>query len=436
VKNKTTRLFLAITFSLLVSVPSYGRGFGGGFGGFRGGGGDFDRGGFDRGGFGGGGFDRGGFDRGFDNADRAGVARTPESASNWNGVKNYDYGGGFNKIAQPEAMDHPNFNQFSAHNPSELSADNSFGRVAQNNASNFHPQNFDENNLSAQGENVRNSFNHNTNINNYGGYHNYNGYHPDYPQAGYHPYGGYGNHPYGAYGYHPYGGYGYHHYGFYGYPGGWSSAGLEASMWTCMGLTSLTSFLGIAAMSGNRNAGASNVTYEGGNTYINTLPAQDYYQQGQQLAGSAGGDAPANSQLTAMAQTVSSDTQSPTVTPAATQAWQPLGVYSLCEPGQKQSTTLFQLAINKDGVVRGNYMNQITNEKAQVHGALDKSTERISWTIGSNPQTVFSTTLPELMKKDSKVVVQFGPASTQQMSFIRIPEPKQTQSQNVPAATS
>jgi hypothetical protein len=425
VKNKTAKLLVALACSSLLSVPSYGRGFGGG--GFRGGG--FGGGGFgggDRGfgndrGYGGDGFDRGyggsGLDRGFDNADRP-VARTPAVDNGWNGVKNYSYGGGFNKIAdQPSTAYRPNASQLTGHNPSQLSADSGFGNVAQ--------------------------YNHNTNINNYGGYHANSV--AGYPRAGTHPYAADGYHPYGAYGYHPYGAYGYHPYsGLYGYAGGWANAGFaEASMWTCMGLTSLTSFLGLAAMSGNRGS-SSNVTYEGGNTYINTVPAQDYYQQGQQLAGIAGSNVASNPQLTAMAadgatQQVSSDAAQPTSptasTSPATEKWEPLGVYSLCEPGQKQSTTLFQLAINKEGVVRGNYMNEITNEKAQVHGALDKKTQRISWTIGSNPETVFSTSLQELMKENSKVVVQFGPAKTQEMAFIRQPAPKKSASEK-PAQSS
>jgi len=40
--------------------------------------------------------------------------------------------------------------------------------------------------------------------------------------------------------------------------------------------------------------------------------------------------------------------------------------------------------------------------------------------------------LPELTKKDSKVVVQFGPNNTQQMAFIRLPEPKENESTTPP----
>lgn len=110
---------------------------------------------------------------------------------------------------------------------------------------------------------------------------------------------------------------------------------------------------------------------------------------------------------------------------APVEKWQPLGVYSLVEPGQKSSTTLFQLAINKDGIIKGNYMNQITNERSPLQGALDKKSGQISWYVGNNPTTIFETNFQEIAKKDSKVVVQFGAEQTQQMALIRLPKPSE-----------
>ena len=203
-----------------------------------------------------------------------------------------------------------------------------------------------------------------------------------------------------------------------------------------MGVSTLTSFLGLAALSDSHKQAATNVTYEGDNVYVNGQPAQQYYQQAQQLAGTAGGNdysgeqngstgVPLNQQL---AYNPDSNGQIPTAAASgATEQWEPLGVYSLVEPGQSQSTMLFQLAINKNGIVRGNYLNQITSERAQIHGALDKATQQISWSIGDNSDTVFGTTLNELMKEDSKVVVQFGPSNTKQMSLVRQKPPDESQ---------
>jgi hypothetical protein len=402
----------------------------------------------------------------------------------------YGHGGGFDSVAGTSGMaNHFNPSQITGHNPSTMGSANGFGSIAGNqermggmNANSFTKNttvnNFGHNDLS------------NANVNNYHSYAN-NAYHPysasayhpygasayhPYGASAYHPYGASAYHPYGAYGYHPYGAYGYHPYGgVYGYPGGWYNPGfMEATMWTCMGMSTLSSFLGLAALSskGSQSAPTTNITYAGGNTYINGVPSTQYYQQAQQLAATAplappaapyaatsammpavtsqfastaglGPGAAAPSAAPGLVPTavpgVVTDTtpgglaavtpsQLPQTTATVPERWEPLGVFSLVEPGQTKSTTLFQLAINKDGIVRGNYVNEITNERTQVHGALDKATQRISWTVGDNPETVFSSVLSDLTKDKCKVLVQFGPNNTQQMAFQRMPPPKQSDS--------
>ncbi|MBX9722928.1 MAG: hypothetical protein K2X81_16115, partial [Candidatus Obscuribacterales bacterium] len=285
------------------------------------------------------------------------------------------------------------------------------------------PHNINANQLHDQGNNIRNSFNGNQiNHNNEFNRNNVNNVNVNHYGAN-GAYGHYGG--YGGYGHYGYGGYGYHGWG---YPGAWGCPGWsEASMWTCMGMSTLTSFLGLGMMgmamsnSGGKNnnstpASTTNVIYEGDNVYVNGQPAgtsTQYYQQAQQLASQAWQNQP------------------PPVAPAvgnaapASQAdqWQALGVFSLAEPGQTQSNMMLQLAINKDGIVRGNYMNQLTNEKSQVYGSLDKATQRISWTIGQGNSTVFDSSLGDLVKDDSQVLVHYGPNNTQEMALIRLPAP-------------
>ncbi|HEY9786457.1 MAG TPA: hypothetical protein V6D17_13705, partial [Candidatus Obscuribacterales bacterium] len=133
---------------------------------------------------------------------------------------------------------------------------------------------------------------------------------------------------------------------------------------------------------------------------------QQYYQQAQQLAAAGA--------------------QAPSANAASADAWRPLGVFSLAQKGQTQSTMLFQLAINKDGVVRGNYFNQLTNESSEIYGSLDKKTQRISFSLGENNNTVFDTTLSDLMKDDAPVLVHYGPNTTQGMMLVRLQQPAQT----------
>src|SRR6185437_2376656 len=105
------------------------------------------------------------------------------------------------------------------------------------------------------------------------------------------------------------------------------------------------------------------------------------------------------------------------------QDWQPLGVFALAEPGQTNSNMLMQLAINKNGILKGNYFNQLTNESSEIYGSLDKNTQRISWTIGTNTGTVFDTDLADLTNPDSSVLVHYSPTSTQRMALIRLQQP-------------
>ncbi len=85
---------------------------------------------------------------------------------------------------------------------------------------------------------------------------------------------------------------------------------------------------------------------------------------------------------------------------------------------------LFQLAIDKDGTVRGNYFNQLTQESSTIYGSLDKATQRISFTIGQKNSTVFDSSLADLTKQDAPVLVHYGPTNTQPMMLVRLEQPK------------
>jgi hypothetical protein len=105
-------------------------------------------------------------------------------------------------------------------------------------------------------------------------------------------------------------------------------------------------------------------------------------------------------------------------------------VFALARSGQTDSDMILQLAINQDGIVHGNYFNQLTNESLEVQGALDKKTQRISWTIGDNPKTVFDAGLGDLINNESTVLVHYGPEATTRMSLIRLQQPPSAPSQN------
>lgn len=433
--NKFVKVVSLLALSLVLVTPALARGFGGAGGGFGGGGGrSFGGGGGDRfgggGGFAGrdgggfGGRDGGGFagrdGGGFAGRDGGGFAGR-DGGFNQGGFAGRDGGFGQGGFANRDNGGITGRSNFSGHLPTDGGFGNLSGNFT-NRPNNTTPINRGD--LNNQGNKIRDNFSNNT-VNNNNVNVDRNANVNAYGRNGY----GYGGHPY-ANGYaHGYAN-GNWHGGYWGYPGAWGCAGWsEATAWTCMGLSSLNTFLGMGMMGmamsggGNSQPSTTNITYQGDTVYNNGQPvgsSQDYYNQAQQLASQSYSQGYGQGMM-------DTATGAPSANGGGNSAqgqWQPLGVFALAQPGQTSSQMLLQLAINKDGTVRGNYLNQLTNETSQVYGSLDKKNQRVSWTIGQNNQTVFDTTLPDLTKDDSQVLVHYGPSSTQTMALIRLPQPK------------
>ena len=60
-----------------------------------------------------------------------------------------------------------------------------------------------------------------------------------------------------------------------------------------------------------------------------------------------------------------------------------------------------QLAVNKQGIIRGNYTDTVTNKTQLVHGSVDKKTQRVAFTVGDNTTTVVETGLYNLTKDEA-----------------------------------
>ena len=71
--------------------------------------------------------------------------------------------------------------------------------------------------------------------------------------------------------------------------------------------------------------------------------------------------------------------------------WTPLGVFGMVKGEDTEANQIFQLAINKDGVLRGNYYDALSDTTLPVHGAVDKRTQRAAWTVGDRKETVYET---------------------------------------------
>ena len=145
------------------------------------------------------------------------------------------------------------------------------------------------------------------------------------------------------------------------------------------------------------------VTYQDNSVYVNGQEAgtsEQYYDQAHSLATTgAQADAPANGD------------------------WLPLGVFALTKSDTTKSDVTIQLAVNKQGVIRGNYTDTATNKNQVVQGSVDKKTQRVAFTVGDNTTNVVETGLYNLTKDEAPCVIHFGADRTEQWLLVRLKQP-------------
>ena len=152
--------------------------------------------------------------------------------------------------------------------------------------------------------------------------------------------------------------------GWYGgYPGAWwpGKWAMAATAWAAWGWGTAGSYCGCSGEGAYYDYGG-NVTYEDETVYYGDQPvasAEQYYDQAEQLADTG--------------QT------------AQNEEWLPLGVYAvITEPTQTQTDKVIQLAVNKEGVIRGNLHDALADKVIPVVGAVDKKTQRVAVKMEGN----------------------------------------------------
>jgi curved DNA-binding protein CbpA len=86
----------------------------------------------------------------------------------------------------------------------------------------------------------------------------------------------------------------------------------------------------------------------------------------------------------------------------------------------RDANDIFQLAVNKDGIIRGNYYNALGDTTLPVYGAVDKKTQRAAWTVGDKKEPTYETGIANLTKSETTMMVHFGKDKSQQWNLIRI----------------
>ena len=147
----------------------------------------------------------------------------------------------------------------------------------------------------------------------------------------------------------------------------------------------------------------NNVTYDNNNVYVNgesVGTAGQYYDQAASLASTgASAEAPADSD------------------------WLPLGVFALTKSDAAKSDVTIQLAVNKQGVIRGNSTDTVTDKNQVIQGSVDKQTQRVAFTVGDNTTNVVETGLYNLTKDEAPCLIHFGKDKTEQWLLVRMQQP-------------
>ncbi|MFO0848753.1 MAG: hypothetical protein U0871_09390 [Gemmataceae bacterium] len=175
------------------------------------------------------------------------------------------------------------------------------------------------------------------------------------------------------------------------------------NLWAPVAWGSLAAFVGAAAQPIVYDYGSS-VVINDNSVYVNGDPVgtpQEYAAQATALADAG---------------------RAATATDAG--EWQPVGVFGLIQPDETVAQRIFQLAVNKSGVVRGNYYDAVADNTTPVYGSVDKATQRVAWSIGEKKDIVFETGLNSLTKDEATVLIHYGKERTEQMMLVRLEEPK------------
>ena len=189
------------------------------------------------------------------------------------------------------------------------------------------------------------------------------------------------------------------------YPGAWVGRRLvTASLWAVPVWGTCVSFCGYPA-----NVAAVNYEYGGNVTYVEN---NVYY--GDQLVASQ----PAYAQ-----QASAFADAGRAATPPPDDQWQPLGVFAMVQGDETTSNSIFQLALDSAGVVRGNYYDAVADTNTPVFGSLDKNSQRVAWTIGTNKEPVYETGLYNLTQDESTMLVHFGTERPEQYRLFRLEQP-------------
>ncbi len=100
--------------------------------------------------------------------------------------------------------------------------------------------------------------------------------------------------------------------------------------------------------------------------------------------------------------------------------WMPIGAFALRPMDAPNATRMIHLAVDPQGVLRGAHYDLLSEETANIIGAVDRNTSQVSWRIGEKGHVVFESTLAQLTQPQGQVRVHFPDGQTGQWAVTRV----------------
>jgi hypothetical protein len=189
---------------------------------------------------------------------------------------------------------------------------------------------------------------------------------------------------------------------FGAHPSMWApTAYVSGSAWTASSWPTVAGFYGAAAAPISYGYG-SNVVAQQGNVMVNGQnvgTTAQFSQQAAELA-QAGADTDAD----------------------AAGDWLPLGVFAMVRHELDKPNLILQMAIDKQGVLRGNYTDQATQKTSPIHGSVDSKTQRAAWMVGNNATTVMEAGLSNMASGEAPALIHKG-GKTDHWLLVRLEQP-------------
>jgi hypothetical protein len=119
--------------------------------------------------------------------------------------------------------------------------------------------------------------------------------------------------------------------------------------------------------------------------------------------------------------------------PGRDEKFMPLGVFTLAPENQIEATAMLQLAVSKQGVLRGTYYDLLSDVEHPIRGSVDRKTQHVAWTFGSEGKVTFQTALGVLTEPSGPVSVHYENGQTRQWVLARYEkEPSENDPQDTP----